>query len=202
MRCKFPNKDLSQRLDSTICRYDGRPYYVRYRGDNLLDLQTLERQRSVLTIKADDPLFDVSGIPLGYVQVTKENVCYVTRKASRIYKQGVTADTLVPHYMTSTSELHARFSPYSQAFEDMIMERYPSLDSAIEMLRSSDTHREIAISRDVALKWNANLRLTYVYYKSQQVGFIIEGTRKVIIPSGDLSWIISTNLSGFNWEVE
>lgn len=60
---------------------------------------------------------------------------------------------------------------------------------------------EIAISRDVALKWICDLQVIHVYYRMKIVGMIPIDSHTVFIPSNDMSWIITRYLSSFNWEV-
>jgi hypothetical protein len=201
MRCKFPERDLSQRLDSTICRYKGVPYYVRYTDRNLLTLYTLSSngKKNALQISPFDDDFDISTIPLGYCQASNDYVVYLSRRPNRLYKQGLSGDSLQFRWINGAGRFS--FHWVSGAVEQMVLNNYPPLNAALDNLRRSTTEREIAISRDIAMKFNPNLKLIYVYFKGDEVGWIIPDTNIVIIPSSELAWIVSQHLRGFSWEV-
>ncbi len=203
MRCKYPDRDLSQRLDQTICRYDEFPYYVRYAGKNTLYLYKIgDRNGQVVkSIDAKDEKFDVSSIPLGYFQVNKSRVAYASRRPNRMYKQGVSADNLQTTLILGSSPMMMP-TIYCQGFEDMILNNYPDVDTAINTLRNKEQDTEVAISRDTALQWNSGLKLIFVYFKEEQVGWIVPDTKIVIVKSYELAWIVSVHLSSFKWEVQ
>lgn len=206
MKCKFPDRDLSQRLDSTVCRYQGQPVWVRYHDVQTLALYSLASggKKLITNIRSDHPDFDISSVPLGFVQITDSLVGYFTRRPNRIYKQGLSADSVGVKYISRDPKLLAggHGMLLTQAFENMVNNNYPSLDKAMYDLRRSDKEREIAISRDIALSVNPNLKLVYVHYKAEKdVGWIPPDTNIVIIPSSEEAWIISKYLSSFAWEV-
>lgn len=202
MRCKYPDRDLSQRLDQTICRYENFPYFIRYAGAGTLHLYYLTKRGGdpVRTIDATDQKFDVSSVPLGYFQVTANRVAYATRRPHRMYKQGLSPDSVTMSYLPGSQAMMAGL--YCQGMEDMILGKYPDLDRAMRFLRESSQDTEIAISRDTALKWNSNLKLIFVYFKGDEVGWIAPGTNTVIVKSYELGWVVSVHLSGFKWEVQ
>lgn len=207
MRCRYPDKDLSQRLDSTICRYEGIPVFVRYAGRNALSLYTVDQpnKKAIKEIAADDPLFDISAVPLGYVQYSARQVAHLSRRANRIYKQGLSADVVNCDLLvrTGTEPIIGTSSVlYSKAFEESVLGMFTGLDDAIRQLRDGDVTAAKAISRDVALKFNQELKMIVVYYKGSEVGWIPPGTREVIVPSTDKGWVVSRFLSGFTWEVK
>lgn len=200
MRCKIPAADLSARLDNTICMYEGKPVHVRFEGGNLLNIRPLGSRENGKIIPSDDDNFDVSSPPLGYIQ-SGSNVVYLTRRPSRIFKQGLCAETI--HYATINKNPNVRLPSFnSVGMADMISGNYPNVDTAIEKLYRDGTDQEIAISRDVALKLNPKLRIIYVFYKNEEVGFMIEGKKRVLVPSLENSWVVSMFLSEYNWEVE
>ena len=96
MSCKYVTlKDLTDRLDSTVCRYGGKLVYVRVKptGPEVnLHLYDWPNVNSVIkTIKPDDPLFDISLLDLGYFNYVSngENFAlYPYRLSSKKYKQG------------------------------------------------------------------------------------------------------------------
>lgn len=204
MRCKFTERDLSQRLDHTICRYDGVPYYVRYVNRGVLSLHSLlsGSKKKVIDIHPNDEKFDVSTVPLGFAQASDSVVVYLSRRPNRLYKQGISIDSLSMKFI---GPARANFNYISEAFENMVLNKYPSLGEAFNTLRRSNEDKEIAISRDTALKWNPNLKLIFVYFKGtlpeDEVGWVIPDTNIIVIPSSEKAWIVSTQLRGFSWEI-
>lgn len=203
MRCKIPDRDLQARLDSTICRYRGLPYYVRYAGPGLLNLYALQkvnnRHDADFVINSNDPDFDISTIPMGYVQYTNTLVYYVSRRPQRMYKQGVSADAL------SFTDLRGGIvsgSAFSKQFENMVMGNYSSLNQVQKAFKDAEVDMELAISRDCALKLNHKIRIVSVFFKNDEVGWMQEGTDTVIVPSSEKGWLVSRYLSQFNWRVQ
>lgn len=198
MRCKYPERDLGQRLDGTICRYMGKPVYVRYRERGELHLYSLASGGRELerTIDPNDPEFDISTVPLGYMQDTTETVVYVSRRPARIYKQGVSVDSLLFTPMSGSRLSHTWVQ---QSFYNMVIDDYPPLRESINRLSRSEKNLEVAVGRDLALKSKGGI--VFVHFKGMEVGFIIPQTNTVSIPSGELAWVVSKHLSGFDWEV-
>lgn len=205
MKCNIPANDLGQRLNDTICRYKGLPVRIRHAGGQNLEIYNIHNKRNLGVISTDDELLDISSIPLGYVQVTPDTVVYTSRKAARIYKQGVTQDSLVLNWLTPAKSRMWGFSCFSQAFENMVLGVYPSLEDAKKLLkipRDQSKVTEIAISREVALSYDHDMQFTYVYFKARKVGYIIKDQNVVITPSSEDGWLISKHLSTFSWKVE
>lgn len=203
MRCKFIEKDLESRLHGTVCRYDGKPYYLQYEGGRQFSLTTLSARKRVHVINADDIHLDISTPYLGFCQITPDYVSYVTRKPARMWKQGVSQDNIIWNYLSIAAREAIKPGILTSNFEDMILQKYPDLDAALKIVSSDDTiNREIAISNDIALKYNGRLQLIYVYFKQDQVGFLQKGSKKVIVASNERGWIISKYLQGYSWDVE
>jgi len=202
MRCKFSERDIPQRLDHTICRFKGFPYYVRSNGGKLLFLYRLNNTKGVQDheISADDALFDVSTPPLGYCQASSGRVLYVTRRPNRIYKQGLSSDAVAARGLRGESPgIQIR----TKEFENMIVGVYPSLEATLkEFPKHKEEDWETAISRDIALKWRHKLEIIQVYYKNDDVGFMLNGTNTVIVPNSGMGWIVSRYLSQLNWQVQ
>lgn len=204
MRCKIPDRDLAQRLDNTICLYRQVPYLVRIDGPQV-QLRDIPTSKIVEIIKSDDPDFDISTIPLGYVQWGPQ-VVYLGRRPARIWKQAFSAENMSVKSIggddAAFRDANRPFTLRSREFLNMIRNDYPVLDQVLEDFRLRKEAKEIAISRDIAVQYNSNLHITYVYYKTQQVGFILPNTRRVIVPSTDFGWIVSKYLNGLSWEIE
>ena len=181
MRCRIPDRDLTQRLDQTICRYKGHPYYVRHGDMNTLYLYDLEnRQTRLHVINKNDVELDISSVPLGYLQLNKYSL---------------NVDPL-PGDRASIINI------YSKAFKDMILGNYPPLFQTVEMLRASPESMSMCISRDIALKWDPKFMLIYVYYKNEEAGWIPDRSHTVIVPGREQAWIVSKLLHGFGWEIQ
>lgn len=203
MRCKFPERDLSQRLDHTICRYKGHPYYLRYLGDgsfNLFPLETVRKvTKSSMVIKASDEFLDISTPPLGYFQATQNNVFYVSRRPNRVYKQGLSLDSISGKDLKNKNVV---IDPWCKSFEDMILGVYPSIEYTLNGFTGSERDKEIAISKDITLEWKHKLQLVLIHYKNEEVGFMQIGTNTVIVPNTNMGWVVSRYLSQFNWRVQ
>jgi hypothetical protein len=156
-------------------------------------------KKIAMHIEPNNPLFDISTVPLGYVQVNPDVVAYVSRKPNRVYKQGINMDAL--NYKFISNQNRYNFSFVSKEFEDMILGKYLPLDEALRQLRQSTVDKEVAIDRNIALKITVSLRVIDVYFKGEVAGWIVPDTNVVIIPSTELAWVVSKHFEGFSWEV-
>ena len=212
MRCKIPARDLAQKLDQSICRYDKLPVYCRVMQKGVIHLYPLDNLNEyVHVIKPNDEKFDISGIPLGCIQGRRESnrVFYLSRVPWRRTKQGLQYPSLVIRKLGETNPL--RTDPasivFSTNFINMVMGNYPTLKDAIDTIRQQhkrnpeDIH-QIAISIDIALSINA-MGIIYVYFKNQFVGWMAPDTMTVIVPHSDKALIVSKFLSHeLSWKVE
>lgn len=209
MRCKYNDRDLSQRLDHTICRYRGLPYYVRHDGDDLLLLYDLEQTRGnpVHRIHSSDTDFDISTVPLGYFQVTPDTVIRVTRLPHRRFKQAIDADSIRYEFLPKTNHTE-RFSMFCAGFKDMIIDNYPNPLKVLERFKNtrfiSGTGPEVAISRDIALQYSVDMGHTNVYFKNENpaCGWIPKNSKTIVVPNSEKAWIISMYLTPFGLEIE
>lgn len=208
----FSDRDLPQRLDGSICRYDQRPVYVRYAGHNCLTLyQVYDTEEAINTIKSSDELLDISTPPLGYTQVSDSRVLYITRMPFRVFKQGIYNENLrsniIENKITKQSKI-PQFRMCSRYFFNTMSMEYPSIDFVMKLIKSADKYIEIAVSNDVALVFKPEVKSLLVYYKNEIVGWIpptsISGkeTPKVMIKNNDNAWIIEMYLKSFNWEIK
>lgn len=204
MRCTFRGHDLDQKINKTVCRYDGVPYFCRTMNGSHVILYHLTDNLEFKTITVDDDRFDVSSIPLGYYQATPDVVEFMERKPHRKWKQGidetnVTVTTIsreIPYRPT------CRFGLYTQGFINSVTGKFPDMMTALGTLRNKDHNSQIAISRDIAIEWIADLQIIHVYYKTKLVGFIPSGSLTVYVPTSDMGWVVTKYLSCFNWEVK
>ncbi len=208
MRCKYPERDLSQRLDNSVCMYGGNPVYVRVspEGGGILDLYDLDQNiPGILSrIKYNDPLFDISTPPLGFIQARQEMAMFVMRRPVRVYKQGLSNENILILGVGFGANFPERISVRSLPVKRMIANNYPTLIEALKTLEESKDNKSIAISRDICLEYVHKNRIIHVYYRDpkEPVGWMIVGTRTVIIPSSENGWVVSKYLSGLTWEVK
>lgn len=204
MKCVFKGHDLNQKIDKTICRYKGVPYYCRYTNDISVTLYKLTDMGQVYeTIQVDDEDFDVSSLPLGYYQ-EGNIVFFAERRPMRRWKQGIDEagvnifrikpEVIAPKYIRRTL--------YTQGFIDSVMGRFPNINNAVDFLRKQPEDYEIAISRDIALHWVADLQIIHVYYRMRTVGFIPANSMTVFVPSNDMGWVVTKYLSCFHWDIK
>ena len=206
MRSNFEGKDIEASLDRTVCRWNGLPVFVRCIGNGKLELYSLRDDTQLIeVIKHTDENFDISTPPLGYAQVRKFQVSYVTRTPLRRWKQGIHGDNIRSAPLPMSQFGHKGVNVMTKVFEDMIVGNYPPLSLAIQELVKNDAYGEKAISRECALAYNPK-GIINVYFKNDPVGVIpnkeINKVRPtVLVPSIDLSRIITLYLKDFNWEV-
>lgn len=207
MRPKYLHQDHAARLHDGICFYDGVPSIIYVNG-NRGELHALNGS-SVNTIEIEgNEKLDISAPVLGYVNST-HNCMYIMRNAGRRYKQTLTTVALsgtVPlgrdRYhddFDDTRSLTVRSALYSQDGHNMLINKYPSLDTVLTELRkvgskvaSRAFHRDVAIARD-------SFGILHVFYKVDEVGILKD--RTVEIPHSEHAWIISKHLGEFDWKV-
>lgn len=167
LRKKFPEfvpcryetfQDVRDRLDGTLCRYEGKVVYVKVIGSDdeddepssaKIDLRGWpDTDVRIKHIKPDDPALDISIFDLGYVNYIyqdKNVVLYPYRNTGKSYKQG----TYLGHVYTSTidgkNSDHGSYALQCQGFVDMLEGRYP-------VLAALNFNNEIALSPDLAVR--------------------------------------------------
>ena len=217
MRCRIPSRDLSLKLNDTVCRYKKEPVWVKV-IDSLLYLYKLNEVsttgRYFATIKSTDPDLDVASVPLGYLQGEGQNrwrVYYLSRIPIRKVKQGLPVSAI--RVMAVGEDENARSSKihvgmvHSTTFSNMVKNEYPRLPDSMKALRglySKDPSQiyQIAVSRDIALEIN-QMGIINVHYKRNFVGWIQPDKSTVHVPKSDLSWVISQFLSShLDWVVD
>lgn len=206
MRNNFAPRDYGQRLDASVCRYEGFPVYVRTINEREFHLYKLDELSGAVwkTINPQDPNFDVASLPLGYIQ-WKNEVYYTTRRPLRKFKQGIDEKSLLfsplPGVASSSRAIAPRSLLYSREFVDMVTENYPSLERALTSLAKKDGSGSLAISRHIALHIN-DVKVVHVFFKNEMVGWIAPGDRTVHVPSNPMGAVVSMHLRGFNWIID
>jgi hypothetical protein len=210
MLCRIPDRDLQQKLNGTVCMYDRKPVWVEVQGATIIisDLPGGDNRRS---IKATDPLFDISTPPLGYCD--GDRVLYLTRIPLRRSVQALSPRALkaerLPIGFNQQRDERAAGERifYTRGFVDMTMNKYRSLDDTLKYLRGKIINHpeemlDAAVSRNIALQIN-KLGIIHVFYKQDLVGWIAPNDITVNVKSDDKGWIVSRYLShGLTWEIK
>lgn len=211
MHCKYLPQDLNARLNNSICRYEGVPYQVMVEEGARLSLYNLGSGERFKRIDFDDPLFDISTPPLGYVNF-RVGTLYLVRTPVRRYKQGIdignTAWFELPETKFERQKRQHRGERYqsrngnlfSVEVKDMILGNYRPLREVIESLRGGQFVSR-AISREVAFKIDA-VGLMSVFFKNELVGHVFPGRNVISVPTSEKAWIVSAHIEGIGMEVE
>lgn len=166
---RMTREDLFLRLEDTIVRYKGHPYYVRVADAYPnIHLYKLTNTRTIAhTVDHRDSDLDDSSPPLGYLNLVTGAV-YLKRMSLRQQSQGLRASQLhaIPNMGFSRSMLTGL------PMENTILGRYPSFDQALEQLKALPTYASVAISRNVAIGYVGSSMLA-LYYKTRQVAMKI-----------------------------
>jgi len=203
MRSTIIEADLAQKINETVCRYNGQPVYVRTsnRRGKLHIYNLHDGGSEIKEIDHTDPLFDISSIPLGYVQRTNRwSTLDCTRIPIRRVRQGLCATHMRANsptgkqpYATGTTLM------FSQGFHDMVLGIYRPLEQSLAGLRKAladtiDFSGEAAVNIDTAISINSQ-GVVNVYYKNELVGWMEPDKNVVHVKSQDKSWIISKYLA-------
>lgn len=203
MPCRYTTgKDLSDRLDGTICMYKGQPVLVSYYSETELILHHPVTNMKLHVIHPADEDFDISSQELGYINLDdggKNLVLYINRLHHKRWKQGLTYGSL-SYQDIRDKVVYPNHTPIehvirSQGFYDMLTDNYPTIQQALE------EYEVCAISKSVALEKTPS-GVIQVFFKNQNVGYLLPGTNRVCVPSNDMGWIVSKFLQQFSWEVE
>lgn len=208
MRCKIPSADLQQKLHDTICRYNGFPVYCTV-NRTTIDLYHLTDTRTPFTkIKASDPAFDISGVPLGYLQKSPTEIFYLTRFPARKTKQGLDVKYIRVRDIRGNEARKATLDlVFNQNFVDMVKGKYPPLSDSLKTLRdhyarNPKAQAQIAISRNIAMFIDEMGRIN-IYYKNDFVGWMQPDKNVVHVPSNDMGWVVSKYLSHeLSWKID
>ena len=194
MPCKYTlEKDLHDRLDNTLCRYNGKIVYVRTSGATLKLYDAHHMDGNYSSIYPDDPLFDISQIELGYFNKTgnnKEHLCalFAKRNPNKRYKQG-TSDNYI--YSTQVDGQKDHSYGVSTKSKDLLK----ALDGEFPSLSSLTKAGSYALSLDVAVKIDSLGAQTF-YYRTVPVAIKIPGSPLHILPDST-NWVVHKILGGF-----
>lgn len=204
-------RDIEARFHGTIIRHGGHPYFCLINGleFRLCKLETARTSAEIVKrAMYDDPLLDISTVPLGYTNYRGE-AYYIERGPIRRYKQGID-DQAVRVSMCGRLRgggigVRTKDLMFSKEFEASILGKYPTAERCIETLRKKaedgvDYSGSMAFGRHNAMTVDA-MGIIKVYHRNEYVGWIAPGSRVINVPSHDCSWIVSKELSGFGVEI-
>lgn len=168
--------DIRRRLHESIIMYDGEPWYVAsYKRElpyyNLI-LQCLKNSSTIKEIKCTDPKIDLRTPKLGYFKSSQDRWKYLTRIATRSFKQGLSLRNLA--FKSSSSGLRGVSSLVGDGMYNCILGRgYHSLASTLE----STEFRSRAISRDFCVVNNGMSK--NLEWKAMNIGSLNTSTGKL-----------------------
>lgn len=203
MRNKYRGKDIRDRLGGTIVRHKGHPYLCEADDDGSVALYSLEGLGLIARIDPiDNEELDISSLTLGYVNIDHPDyklAVYLKREPTRQFKQCVEVSRLsqVP-LKNGLSNIHHKII-LGKGLVDCVLNRYPTFDQAMMMITKRG-FASVAISKDIAIKRETDL--LKVYLKTDEVGYMKLGTKKLIIPETNISYYASLFLSEIkDWEI-
>lgn len=201
------HKDLIDRLDRTICRYDGKPVGVTIESAHSIQLWNVMKgwgQDCLGVIRPDDPKFDISSPELGYCNIydKKDHIVsavYSMRVPYRRYKQGLCDSAIRWSDIKGSEDTYingvGKFSQ-NRGFIESLSGVFPSLDDVLRDFHGSS----VAINQEVALQ-KIDSGMLLVYFKCRNVGWISPGNKKITIPNSGFEWIITRYLKNMEFEV-
>lgn len=198
MPCKYTSlKDLQDRLDGTICRFEGRPVYVMVHSEKKLRLYDIPFQNQLIAeINPNDRRFDISMLRLGYANVCnsyterKNHVLYFTRNPSKKYKQGTCASYIICKEIDGKrSDRYSGSMIMSQGFVDSVNDVYPSIEQIDEHGGS------IALSMDIACMKD-DLGILSFFYRGQKVAARVPDSDRLVMYKGDYPWVVEKLIGG------
>lgn len=195
MQCHYTlPKDLNDRLDGTVCRYDGKIVRV-YANGTYLDLYDWKANDKIKTILPDDPLLDISMIETGYFNYEGKIpfVGYITRNPLKKYKAALHHQYV--NYLNIEGKTLEHFMPeglYQPGILKSFDGEFPTYEEAMATLAKGSA--EVAISIDIAFRKD-DIGAIYVFYRTTPVGWIAPGGSKIYVIDNDLRWVVERYLS-------
>lgn len=182
------NQDISQRLASSVLKYEDDFYYASLsdRVELALDLYPLRsRAQREKTVSANDEKLFHGAFPLGYVNSKDKTVQYLTRMPVRRYKVGITPEnTTVLEFFKNNGRPQFRRVPVDKSFlvspeaRSTYLGQYPTFDEGMELVKSKEWDR-IAVDRKMAIGFD-DLEILKVSWFGTTVG--IFSKNKILVP--------------------
>lgn len=191
LKNKINPDDYAARFQDTICRYKGEPYRVMVESRSRFTLIPINGRGEMIHINPKDENFDVSSIPMGYMNHNGTAVSCV-RTSRRRYTQGVTQRN-VSFYSVSGQELpNGAISIYSGAVHEMVMGNYPKIENILKSLRSGSC-TSMAGSRRIAFEIN-RMGVISIYVMYRMLGWIPPEKDYVVVEDSKISSILCDEL--------
>ena len=204
MPCKYTtSKDLSDRLDQTICRYGERLVWVRVQNDMDTDGNTStvlqlydwpETNKKFKRINPDDPEFDISLFDLGYfnyIYQGKNVVLYPYRMPNRKFKQGTSVNYVYTKSIDGKVSEYGSHSIQSQGFVDSVLGVYPqNMNSILNGVVS-----ELALSPELAVRVDA-LGVQEFFWRTRKIAVRVPG-QKVHKIDSEFGWVIDKVMGAY-----
>jgi len=188
MRQKYKAEDIKGRLHNTIIRYKEHPYVCNVEG-TIIGLHDISSGNLVAQVESDDEALDISSINIGYVNIFSPDhkfSVYLKREPLRQYKQGIVLELLTQKILKAGGGAVSKSVLMSRGFVDAVLGRFPTYSEALKMVTKDGWH-SVALSRDIAVKREAEL--LKVYIKDTEVGYIrLSDPQKLIVPKGIQSY--------------
>ena len=156
-------RDAEMRLTGCMVRYNGTPVFIEgvLNGTNLAVF--IPEKKITEAISWDDPNFDFSSAPLGYINHGSKAI-FSCRIPHRKYKQGVSVQNI------TVDSGSARDVFPSDGLYSCVKNEYPSFDEAVATLRKG---RSIAFHRWWMVK--QALEGIHLYHRGNRVGEVVNG---------------------------
>jgi hypothetical protein len=189
MNNKYTGEDVKARLSGTILRYRGVPVLCEVSTDNILTLFSLEGGGGIVAqVQPDDRDVDISSLTLGFVNIDHPDyrlAVYLKREPLRQYRQGVELARLTQTVLRNgMTNVHHKILQ-SKGIVECVLDRYPSFEHAVLLITKKNFH-SVALSKNVAIKRDGELLKVYV--KTDEVGYIRLGEKKLIVPKTENSF--------------
>lgn len=180
-------EDASLRLNSSLVRYEGKPYYCKVTSHNTCKLYTLESLMEntfedanwAYSVNYNDPELCIDAIDIGYVNYATDTR-FVTRPPFRKQKQGSSTENLVAFPVGSIE-----YQPltgnhfFTNQFIKALNNEYPSLKECVESLKAAKKMTSRAFSRNFCIKKTEEEGLYTLFYDNIEIGQLVNG--KVMI---------------------
>jgi hypothetical protein len=209
MACLYETeKDLVDRLGGTVCRYKGVPYVVHIEARTKINLLDLVSQKPVLSIRPNDPDFDISSAEIGYINFrwtktqlkysdtpndTSNKAYYLERVPFRRYRQGLCSDSLSGFHIDGKTSINPNALLFSDGFRDSQLGRFPSVREAIKLL---EEEQQVAVGMDTALQ-KVDSGMILVWYRTKNIGWITPDNPTITIARTADSWVHERVLKRF-----
>lgn len=171
---KFASEsDIRQKLDSSIIFYDDKPYYLRASGETtVVSLYDLRTGKSSLQVEYDDARFTYRSPQVGYVNIGAFACVFVNRVPSRMFKLGLTFNSLSYYSITGQSVKNPISNwPFQDNFADSLENRYPSPSTILNKLgKSKDVAWSQAFSKTLAFGYSTQHGLR-LFHKNTPIAY-------------------------------